>query len=198
MATSTSLSVLGIAPLADAVREAVRQSNEPGTTADLVARQLRRHLPAADVLTAEQRLGDAHRYAQHVLHVEPDGGFSIVAVVWRPGQETPIHDHISWCVVGVVEGFEHETVFSLREAAGERWLVAAGTTENGPGSVSAFAPPGDIHYVRNGGPDTAISVHIYGADISKRGSSIRRCYDLPIRPKTAAILSSFQVGALPS
>jgi len=26
----------------------------------------------------------------------------------------------------------------------------------------------------------AISLHIYGADIRKLGSSIRRCYDLPV------------------
>jgi predicted metal-dependent enzyme (double-stranded beta helix superfamily) len=179
MATSTSLS---ISALADAVREAIAPG--AGTIPERVAAQLRGHLPAADVLTAEQRLGDPRRYVQHLLHVEPDGGFSIVAVVWRPGQETPIHDHISWCVVGVIEGTENETVFEVRAAAGRRWLVAAEMTENGPGSVSAFEPPGDIHYVRNAGPETAISLHVYGADIARLGSSIRRCYDLPIRPRS--------------
>jgi 3-mercaptopropionate dioxygenase len=46
--------------------------------------------------------------------------------------------------------------------------------------VSGFAPPGDIHRVRNIGDDVAISMHVYGADISRLGSSVRRVYDLPL------------------
>jgi 3-mercaptopropionate dioxygenase len=52
---------------------------------------------------------------------------------------------------------------------------------NAPGSVSGFAPPGDIHRVRNTGDDVAISMHVYGADISRLGNSIRREYTLPVR-----------------
>jgi predicted metal-dependent enzyme (double-stranded beta helix superfamily) len=46
--------------------------------------------------------------------------------------------------------------------------------------VSGFAPPGDIHRVRNSGDSVAISMHVYGTDISRLGSSIRREYTLPI------------------
>ena len=81
--------------------------------------------------------------AGHVLHVEPDGAFSVLGLVWRPGQTTRIHDDITWCVV----------------------------------EVSGFAPPGDIHRVRNVGDEIAISLHIYGTDITRVGSSARRFYD---------------------
>jgi 3-mercaptopropionate dioxygenase len=54
--------------------------------------------------------------------------------------------------------------------------------EGGPaGSVSGFAPPGDIHRVRNTGGTVAISMHVYGADISRLGNSIRREYTVPVR-----------------
>jgi len=43
-----------------------------------------------------------------------------------------------------------------------------------------MAPPGDIHRVFNAGPQTAISLHIYGTDISRMGSSVRRIYDVPV------------------
>jgi predicted metal-dependent enzyme (double-stranded beta helix superfamily) len=56
-----------------------------------VASELERHLPSPSILTAEQRIGDAETYCSHLLHSERDGGFSIVALVWRPGQQTPIH-----------------------------------------------------------------------------------------------------------
>jgi 3-mercaptopropionate dioxygenase len=52
--------------------------------------------------------------------------------------------------------------------------------------VSGFAPPGDIHRVRHGGDLTAISIHIYGTDVSRIGSSVRRYYDLPVKPTPSA------------
>jgi 3-mercaptopropionate dioxygenase len=42
------------------------------------------------------------------------------------------------------------------------------------------APPGDIHQVRNDGTENAISLHIYGTDISRLGSSVRRVYRQPV------------------
>jgi predicted metal-dependent enzyme (double-stranded beta helix superfamily) len=147
-------------------------------TADLVAEELRRHLPGPDVLTAAERQGAPGQYQCHLLHAELDGSFSVVAVVWRPGQETPVHDHVTWCVVGVLQGTEHEELFSLTEDGGA--LEEAGHVENRSGDVSGFAPPGDIHRVRNSGNEVAISLHVYGADISRLGTSVRRTYDLPV------------------
>jgi predicted metal-dependent enzyme (double-stranded beta helix superfamily) len=85
----------GLDELVAAVRGAVSRHSDWRQTAALVADQLRRHLPAPDLLTVEQRLGDPSHYCSHVLHIEPDGTFSIVALVWRPGQVTPIHDHVT-------------------------------------------------------------------------------------------------------
>ena len=45
------------------------------------------------------------------------------------------------------------------------------------GEVSGFAPPGDIHRVHNTTGETAISIHIYGTDVTRTGSSVRRFYD---------------------
>jgi 3-mercaptopropionate dioxygenase len=44
------------------------------------------------------------------------------------------------------------------------------------GDVSGFAPPGDIHRMTNTGDVTAISIHVYGTDVSRIGSSVRRYY----------------------
>ena len=166
------------ADLAAAVRAATRQHADWQQTADLVAAQLRTRLPGPDVLTAAERAGDQTGYRCHVLHAEPDGSFSITAMVWRPGQRTPIHDHVTWCVFGVIQGIEHEELFRL--SADGSHLTPAGRSENHPGMVGGFAPPGDIHRVRNTGDRVAISVHVYGADITRLGSSIRRAYDLPV------------------
>jgi predicted metal-dependent enzyme (double-stranded beta helix superfamily) len=160
----------GLAALAAAVRGAVGAQADWDATAQLVAAALRRHLPGPDVLTPDQRRGDPDRPASHVLHVEPDGSFSIVGLVWRPGQLTRIHDHLTWCVFGVVQGVEHEELFDAN-------CRLVGESSNDIGEVSGFAPPGDIHRVRNIGSTTAISIHVYGTDVTRVGSSVRRYYD---------------------
>ena len=159
-----------LSPLVAGTRTAVERRADWDETAQLVTAQLRRHLPTPDVLTPEQRLGSAEDYCAHNLHVEPDGSFSIVALVWRPGQITRVHDHVSWCVLGVIQGVEHEELFDAD-------LNVIGESENHVGHVSGFAPPGDIHRVHNTADTTAISIHIYGTDVTRVGSSARRYYD---------------------
>ncbi len=166
------------ADLVAAIRTATHRHADWQQTAELVAGRLRLHLPGADILTAAERAGDVEGYRCHLLHVEPDGSFSVTAMVWRPGQVTPIHDHVTWCVFGVVQGIEYEELFTL--SADGCHLEEAGRSHNAAGEVSGFAPPGDIHRVRNIGDDIAISLHVYGADITRLGSSVRRIYDLPV------------------
>lgn len=171
-----------LAELIISIRGAVTAGGGDGVVAERVATHLTPCLQRETFLTPAQREPDPTHYRQHVLHVEADGSFSIVALVWLPGQETPIHDHISWCVVGVHEGQEYETLYEVQtDAAGTSWLVETGQSVNPPGSVAALTPPGDIHKVVNNGEGLAISLHVYGADIGKLGSSIRRRYDHPIR-----------------
>ena len=169
--TATQIRPAGrLSPLVAGIRTAVDSHAGWAETAQLVADQLRRHLPTPDVLTAAQRLGTPDDYCAHNLHVEPDGSFSIVALVWRPGQMTRIHDHVTWCVLGVIQGTEHEELFDAD-------LNLVGESDSDVGDVSGFAPPGDIHRVHNTSDTTAISIHIYGTDITRIGSSARRYYD---------------------
>ena len=174
--------VTGTCPdgLVRAVRAEVRRGLGWQDTADSVAAALRANLPdPAAILPVSLRRGDPAGYQSHLLYAEPDGSFSISAMVWMPGQQTMIHDHVAWCVTGVLQGREYEEVFALTD--GGRALRLAARNVNPAEAVSGFAPPGDIHRVRNTGDTVAISMHVYGADISRLGNSIRREYTLPIR-----------------
>ncbi len=179
-ALSSAAPILGArcpSSLVTAIREAVRERDDWQQTAQQVAAGLRRHLPGPRILSRRERGGDPAGYRSHLLHAETDGSFSIVAMVWRPGQVTPVHDHVTWCVTGVLQGAEYEEIFALRRGGTALAEVARKTSTTG--DVSGFAPPGDIHRVRNQGDGVAISMHVYGADISRLGSSVRRIYDLP-------------------
>jgi predicted metal-dependent enzyme (double-stranded beta helix superfamily) len=166
----TSTKTRDLAELIDGTRAAIARNASGADTAQLVAARLREHLPGPEILTPDQRRGSPDTYQSHTLHIEPDGSFSIIAVVWRPGQLTRIHDHLTWCVVGVIQGVEHEELFDAD-------LTPVGAADQHVGDVTGFAPPGDIHRVHNTADTTAISIHVYGVDVSATGSSVRRFYN---------------------
>jgi 3-mercaptopropionate dioxygenase len=176
--------VTGTCPelLAGAVRTAVRSGGSWQQTADRVAAALRaslakQGLPGPGLLSPGQLAGDPGGYQTHLVHAEPDGSFSIMVMVWRPGQQTSVHDHLAWCVTAVLQGTEYEEVYANR---GDH-LEVVGRNANPVGTVSGFAPPGDIHRVTNIGDAVAVSLHVYGTDITRVASSVRRVYDLPVR-----------------
>jgi len=158
--------------------------SDPHCITDGVQRHLARLLASPDFLRPEQREPDPQRYRAHLLAIAPSRMFSIVALVWLPGQVTPIHDHICWCCVGVLQGLEHEQRYTLHQnAAGEQWLVPLDMDVLTAGHTCALVPPEEnIHQVRNAGDDLAISIHVYGDDLAVWESSINQCFDaLPVR-----------------
>ncbi|WP_416901926.1 hypothetical protein [Micromonospora echinospora] len=154
-----------------------RAASTDGAAAD-VAHALGSFLPHGGLLTAAQSAPDPQRYRQHLIYGDPGGAFSIASLVWLPGQSTPIHDHVCWCVVGVLKGWEHETRFTT-DANGAN-PVPVSHSINTEGSTSVANPPVDVHQVANRSGDTAISLHIYGCDLQALKTSIRRVYDPPL------------------
>jgi 3-mercaptopropionate dioxygenase len=172
--------VVGSCPgsLTAAIRREVYAGGSWQDTTGRVAAVLRRGLPApARLLAARYLAGEPSGYRTYLVHAEPDGSFSVVLMVLRAGQRTPVHDHLTWCVTAVLQGTEYEEIFALRDG----YLEVVARNQNDVGAVSGFAPPGDIHQVRHDGAGNAVSMHVYGTDITRVGSSIRREYPLPVR-----------------
>jgi predicted metal-dependent enzyme (double-stranded beta helix superfamily) len=159
----------GLSELVERIRQRTRPATDAHTTARAVADILTELRPTPRLLTDEERAGSADGYTRHTLHAEAT--FSISAVVWRPGQLTEIHDHLVWCSFVVLQGTETENLFDID---GDR-LVQVGRLQRPAGSVSGVAPPDDIHQVHNTGDSVAITLHVYGADLSA-GTSVRRTY----------------------
>ena len=108
------------------------------------------------------------RYARNAVHVADDGSLSLFALVWRPGQWTPVHDHGTWGVVGVVEGVLEERSFMRTDHDDTRdsgiELLRGGIVLLAEGSVSTFVPNPD-HIHRTGvaeDRERAVSLHLYG------------------------------------
>lgn len=104
------------------------------------------------------------RYAQYLLHCDPLERFSVVSFVWGPGQQTPVHDHGVWGLVGILRGAEGCEEFPLHEGmpqpGGRQHLMHQG-------DIEAVSPTvGDWHRVRHAwDARAAVSIHVYGANI---------------------------------
>jgi 3-mercaptopropionate dioxygenase len=165
------------------VRDAERLIDDP----QAIARRLRALL-AVDGWLAPQHQRPGHEgYRQHLLHVSASRRLSVLSLVWLPGQRTPIHDHVCWCVVGVYRGTEREEHYRPVERDGDWALERVGVVEASAGHVEALVPPAhNIHAVAATGAEKTISIHVYGADIERRGTSIlRRFDDLDVLPAAA-------------
>lgn len=157
-----------IRPLRTFVRAATDAVARTQAEADLLP-VLRGHLAA--LITTDTWLPDdlaqphPQFYRQYLLHCDPLERFSVVSFVWGPGQQTPVHDHTVWGLIGMLRGQERSQPFApdatgAMRPRGEATLLR-------PGQVEAVSPTvGDIHQVSNAQDgQVSISIHVYGANI---------------------------------
>jgi 3-mercaptopropionate dioxygenase len=115
---------------------------------------------------------DPAHYARNAIHVATDRDLSLYALVWLPGQWTPIHDHGSWGVVGVVEGVLEERAYMAVDGEITRdsdiRLKRGGMVLLPPGAVTTFVPNPD-HIHKTGvaeDRERVVSLHLYGRMMS--------------------------------
>ncbi|HLI26292.1 MAG TPA: cysteine dioxygenase family protein [Chloroflexota bacterium] len=169
------------APLREFLRAAERlAAREPDVSCLLawLTPEFRRLLATPDLLAPECLAAPTGGYVQHALYGSPSGRLALVALVWRPGACTPIHDHVAWGLAGVYRGCERETRYSWCEHAGAARLRVVDTREVGPGEVVPIVPPSDIHQVANPLPEPTVSLHLYGSNVlaTASGTSVRCVY----------------------
>lgn len=111
-------------------------------------------------------------YTRNLIYEAPDESLSLYALVWLPGQWTPVHDHGSWGVVGVVEGVLEERSYvrlSPDRGADEGIeLARGGTILLSRGAVTSFVPNPDHIHITGVPADRprAVSLHLYGRMMS--------------------------------
>lgn len=115
---------------------------------------------------------DPAHYARNAIYIAPEHDLSLFALVWLPGQWTPVHDHGSWGVVGIVEGMLEERAYmaidgEIRSNSGIR-LKRGGNVVLPPGAVTTFVPnPDHIHQTGVAADRLrAVSLHLYGRTMS--------------------------------
>jgi len=142
---------------------------DPADCVQALAPQMQTLLREAEqFLQPEHFHSNAQHYARNLVYEAPDKSLSLYTLVWLPGQWTPVHDHGSWGVVGVVEGVLEERSFvrlnPAREADTGIELVRGGVILLSPGSVTSFVPNPDHIHITGVPADEprALSLHLYG------------------------------------
>lgn len=148
---------------------------------DRVAAELRALLDTEDMLTDAQRAARDDWYSKHVLFACPEHRFTLLALVWKPGQGTVIHGHTAWGAVGVYEGTPNVAVYACRELDGGRH--EAEMTKDircKPGDIATVRPGlKDVHRIYNDSDDVVITIHTYGCDLIEDPDAINLDLNLP-------------------
>ena len=165
-------------PLGQLVREVARACDGP------LARMEQRIVPALAAAAADPALvtaghcqPQAERYARHVLHADPDGRFTVLALVWGAGQFSPPHAHHAWCAYAVRSGDLSETLYAYDDATG---LARPSRVAIRRAGYACFTRDGldQIHRLGNADSEPAISIHVYGVARDRIATHVNRIVEV--------------------
>lgn len=133
------------------------------------------------------------RYRQYLLYCDPLERFSLVSFVWGPGQTTPIHDHTTWGLIGVLRGAEFSQRYEKFDGV---WQPVGDGAMMESGDIDCVSPNiGDVHKVTNPRKQGAsVSIHMYGGNI---GRISRHAFD-PATGQTKEFVSGYSSDCLPN
>ncbi len=102
-----------------------------------------------------------------LLYRAGDGGLAFSSLVVPAGSTTPVHNHLTWGLVGLYQGTQQETVYT-RTDSGTQATRAVLTVQDQlhlqPGDCYELLPHNDIHSVRTTSTQASVSLHLLGND----------------------------------
>jgi predicted metal-dependent enzyme (double-stranded beta helix superfamily) len=108
---------------------------------------------------------------QWLLFRAQDRSLCLFSLVVPPGSMTPVHDHLTWGLIGLYRGNQDEEFY--RPTAEGLALTRRRRLE--PGDFYRLIPPrDDVHRVRTTSDFTSVSIHLLASDT---GCSLRHTYD---------------------
>ena len=136
---------------------------------------LRDHLARLDLTRDDLSafsIFDAECYCRNKLRTGP--AYEALLVCWRPGQRSPIHDHVgSSCAFRILQGDCTETVYEpvgdIRPGGSGAPVQRVDRHVESEGFVCA-TQDADIHEVSNEGESNLQTLHIYSPPMAKMGT----------------------------
>ncbi|PER40367.1 cysteine dioxygenase [Bacillus thuringiensis] len=121
-------------------------------------------------LPLDKQKANLTQYARHLLYEDPLKRFEVLALVWKDGQSTPLHDHDgTWGVEGVFSGRIMVQNFIKTKQLGNSlvYLTHKGNLYLGEGETDKVIPPADCHILEISKNESVITIHVYGKQLEK-------------------------------
>jgi len=149
--------------------------------ADLVPYRVRQALnQALDAVTTDRLVGQilampysTQSYTRYVVHADPAGMFTVVALRWDLNQASPVHAHYTWCAYRVLCGALTESHFEWDRSVEQAYLFNR-TPRTAGQSVCGHGGMDFIHRLGNEQAQTTVSIHVYGIDSARISSHVNR------------------------
>lgn len=130
------------------------------------------------LLRAEERALPETGYGRCNIFFCPRELFTAVAVVWPAGITSPIHDHLTWCALGVIDGTIEEVRYAAVDGTDPAQAVVQESLRHEAGAVTFLPGAGsDIHSIHNPTAKPTVTLHIYGGDARKTGPNVSTVYN---------------------
>jgi 3-mercaptopropionate dioxygenase len=107
-----------------------------------------------------------------------DGTLFVYGVVFRQGRPTPVHDHVTWGLIGVYSGEQRTARYRRRDDGSVPGRCSVELVRDEVltrGATYPLLPPHDIHSIEVVSPGEGLSIHVLGADLTRQQ---RRIFDV--------------------
>ena len=182
----------------DDAKKTAGQDCAPHQCVASIAPRMMRLLAEGEQFLEDHHLeSDDKQAARNLIYASEDDTLSLYVLVWQPGQWTPVHDHSSWGVVGVLSGLLEERNYirmnPLQEGDENIDLRPGGIVLMNPGTVTTFVPnPDHIHETgASADGQGAMTLHLYG-----RNMDSYNVYDLWRRTRTCVNVHATNLDAV--
>ena len=112
---------------------------------------------------------------RYMYHSAPDGSLQVYVVEFAPGMPTPVHDHVTWGLIGICGGEQRTARYSRSDDGSDKGradLTLISDEVLARGAVYPLLPPDDIHRIETVGNSPSYSLHVLGVDLGRQKRNI--------------------------
>jgi len=112
---------------------------------------------------------------RYIYHRDPDGSLQIYTVEFAQGMPTPVHDHVTWGLIGTCGGQQHTTRYERVDDGSDPQKAELKLIEDTVltrGAVYPLLPPNDIHRIETVGDGPSYSLHVLGVELRRQKRNI--------------------------
>lgn len=121
-----------------------------------------------DFIPEELTKPHPEHYARRLVHKDPAGRYTVLAMIWGKGQGTKLHDHAGkWCVECVYRGRIRVVSYDLVDEKDDiLYFKEEQEIFAGVGEAGALIPPYEYHTIENTLEDPTVTIHVYSGELT--------------------------------